>query len=58
MKKRNIWAWTIGGVGLLGVIIPHVSFMAGLISSLSSISHATLQLISASFVFIGFLLKN
>lgn len=57
--KKMIGVWLIV-LGLLGVFIPHIGFLANLsiFSNLSIVPHAVLEIISGIFILVGYLISR
>jgi len=59
-RNRNMMSWILFLIGLAGVIIPHVGFLANLapFSNLNVIAHPILEIISAILILIAYLMKK
>lgn len=58
-KKMNgmmIAGWILIVIGLIGVVGPHTAFLIDRLETLSTIGHATFELISAAFILVGAIL--
>ena len=53
MKNKKFKGWILIIIGLLGVFIPHIGFIAKTITNLSSISHALLEIVSGIVILAG-----
>lgn len=52
----KIFGWILIIIGLLGVFVPHIGFLANMIPTLDTISHATVEIISGVLILIGAIL--
>lgn len=61
MNQRNIWAWILGGLGLLIVFGTHIVMVANYFNDTAlgfGLTHATLNLVAGVLLLVAFLLKK